>query len=201
MSSLDSSDQKQSIAPAELKTDSAKAGGPWLRYVALLTGVLAGLGGFLTVRGASMSNDAIYRNTKAVLFQAHASDTWTEYQANSIKAHVLETQLDIDNGTMAPAVRKKLEDEESKYRARQPALKQTAQADEATRDQFRDGADKVLNEKGQLDIAGVAVQLGIALASVAGLTRRKEAFVAGILAGAFGAGLTAYVLVHHFLAK
>src|SRR5438477_12047665 len=65
----------------------------WLRRVPLLTGVLAALAGFLTVRGANLSNQAIYHSNQGVLHQAQASDAWAEYQANSIKARIAETSL------------------------------------------------------------------------------------------------------------
>ncbi len=200
MSSFVSSGQKPPTNDADPKTESGKPSGPpWLRYVALLTGVLAGLGGYLTVRGASLSNDAIYRSNQAVLFQAKASDAWNEYQADSVKFRVVQTTLDA--GTLVPAAKDKLEAAAQEFRDRQPVKKQAAQAFETKRDDWLSGAEKLINEKSNLDFAGVAVQLGIALASVAGLTRRKEAFVAGIVAGAVGAGITAYVLLHHFLAK
>jgi len=60
MSPLESSEQKPSVGSSDATPGTAKPSGPpWLRYVALLTGVLAGLGGYLTVRGASLTNDAI----------------------------------------------------------------------------------------------------------------------------------------------
>jgi hypothetical protein len=200
MSLSENAEQKLAIGAAELKPPTATPSGPpWLKYVALLTGVLAGLGGYLTVRGASLSNDAIYRSNQAVLFQAKASDAWNEYQADSIKSRVVQTQLDA--GTFVPAAKGKLEAAVKDFRDRQPAKKQEAQGFEATRDDWLAGARHLLNEKSNLDFAGVAVQLGIALASVAGLTRRKEAFTGGLLAGAVGIGITVYVLVHHYLAK
>jgi hypothetical protein len=208
MSPSESSEPKTPISNADARNDSAKPAGPstgseqgppWLRYVALLTGVLAGLGGFLTVRSASLTNDAIYRSNQAVLFQARASDAWNEYQADSIKFRMVQTTLDA--GTFVPEAKDKLETQAKEFRDRQPAKKQEAMGHEATRDDWLTGAKKLLNEKSSLDFAGVAVQLGIALASVAGLTRRKEAFVGGILCGAVGAGITAYVMVHHYLVK
>jgi hypothetical protein len=200
MSLTEGSGQKPSINCADPKTEIAKpVGPPWLRYVPLLTGVLAGLGGYLTVRGASLTNDAIYRSNQAVLYQAKASDAWNEYQADSLKAHMAQTQLDA--GVFVPAAKGSLENTVKKYKGLQPPIMDEAHGHEAKRDDFLDHAGKLLNEKSYLDFAGVAVQLGIALASVAGLTRRKEAFAGGIVCGAAGAGITAYVLIHHFLAK
>lgn len=186
---------------------AAKAGGgrkgdegpEWLRYVAMMTGILAGLAGFLTVRGANLSNEAIYHSNQAVLHQAEASDKWTEYQANSIKAHLAETQLSA--GIYKPGADALLQADAKKSRDRQPDLKNDAQKFEADRNAELVLAARLRGEKSHLDYAGMAVQLGIALASVAALTRRFAAFVVGTLAGLAGAAITAAVMVQHYLVK
>ena len=61
--------------------------------VAVLTGVLAALTGFLTVRMTTLTNQAIYESGQAILSQTEASDAWSEYQAESIKAHIVEMQI------------------------------------------------------------------------------------------------------------
>src|SRR5580704_15857895 len=66
---------------------------PWLKQVAMLTGVLAALAGILTVRATGLTNDAIYESNQAILAQTQASDAWAEYQAESIKARIIETQM------------------------------------------------------------------------------------------------------------
>ncbi len=76
------------------KPKVAEAEAPWIKHVALLTGVLAAVAGFLlTVRMTILTNDAIYLSNQAILAQTEASDAWAEYQADSIKARIVETQL------------------------------------------------------------------------------------------------------------
>ena len=138
MSPSESSEQKPPVGDAAPKGQSTQpAAPPWLRYVALLTGILAGLGGYLTVRSASLTNDAIYRSNQAVLFQAKASDAWNEYQADSIKFRVVQTTLDA--GTFVPAAKDKLEAQAKDFRDRQPVKKQEALAHEATREDWLAG--------------------------------------------------------------
>ena len=172
---------------------------PWVKYVAMLTGVLAAVAGFLTVRSANLSNEAIYQSNQAVLSQSQASDKWAEYQANSVKARVVETQLTALAAGAPPAARDALTAESKELRDRQPPLKTDALALEAKREAQLAGGQKRLAEKDLLGYAGIAVQLGIALASVAAMTRRKEAFLVGILVGAAGGGITALALVRHHL--
>ena len=176
---------------------AAPDGPKWLKYVALMTGVLASLAGFLTVKGANFSAEAIYQSNQAVLHQAKASDKWTEYQASSIKAHLAATQLDA--GNFAPGKDERLQADKKEFRDRQPAQKAQAEELEAARDAALALATRLRLEKSHLDYAGMAVQMGIALASVAALTRRREAFFVGALAGLAGAAITVFVLLQHYL--
>lgn len=165
----------------------------WMRYVPLLTGLLAAVAGFLAVRGANLANDAIYRSNQGVLFQAQASDTWAEYQADSVKARVVETAL--LGGVADPGARDQLTAQGKDLRARQPALRTQAMDLERRRDAQLASGDARLAEKDILAYASVAVQLGIGLASVAALARRREAFLAGGVVGAAGVAIAAYTLL------
>jgi hypothetical protein len=163
----------------------------------MLTGVLAALAGFLTVRGANLSNQAIYHSNQGVLHQARASDAWAEYQANSIKARIVETTL----LTAADAGAKDALGAQAKeLRERQPTIRATAEDQERQRDAELAGGQRRLAEKDLLDYAGMIAQMGIALASVAALTRRRPAFAVGVVCGALGVGITAYaIVVNHFV--
>ncbi|HSV14927.1 MAG TPA: DUF4337 family protein [Tepidisphaeraceae bacterium] len=187
-------------APASsLPSDHAdlSAGRGWLKRVPLLTGVLAALAGFLTVRGANLSNQAIYHSNQGVLHQARASDAWAEYQANSIKARIVETTLLTAIDT---ASKDALNTQAKELRVRQPTIRATAEDQEQQRDAELTGGQRRLAEKDLLDYAGMAAQLGIALASVAALTRRRDAFAVGVVCGALGVAITAYaIVVNHFV--
>ena len=106
-------------------------GPPWLKYVAMMTGALAALAGYLTVRGTYLANDAISHTTQAVLCQAQASDAWAEYQAQSIKARIIETSLATATD---PAAKARLSDEDKKFRESQPIAQKDANDMESKRD-------------------------------------------------------------------
>jgi hypothetical protein len=181
-------------APTAIKAAAADPTAPtWLKRVPLLTGILAALAGFLTVRQANLSNEAIYHSNQGVLNQAKASDAWAEYQAQSIKAHTIETALTV--GVTDPAAKAQLQAERDDLRKSQPALKETAEQMEKARDAELIGGQKRLDQKDLLNYAGMAIQLGIALASVAALTRRRPAFTVALGIGAIGAAITAYAVL------
>jgi hypothetical protein len=169
---------------------------PWLRQVAMVTGVLAALGAFLTVRSTTLSNDAIYRSTRATLLQAQASDAWAEFQADSIKANIAQTQLNVlANGQPG---RDLLQDEIKDFRSRQPAKQTDAQNLQNERDVQLAHGQQLLGEKDIIGYAGMAGQFAIALASVAALTRRRPAFYAAAFFGMVAFGVTGYAMVMHY---
>ena len=169
-----------------------------MKRVPMITGVLAGLAGFLTVRSANMSNQANYNSTQAVLHQAQASDHWAEYQADSLKKHLDLTVAKITNDSAAKAV---LEAESKSFSERQPEIKEEAINQEKLRDQELDHGFQKLEAKGLLDYSGMAAQLGIALASVAALTRKKLAYDIGLFAGVLAFLITGLAIAYPYLIR
>lgn len=195
------------LAESIVKQDTQKAPAPskvedernaWVNHVAVLTGVLAALAGFLTVRTTTFTNNAIYESNQAVLSQTEASDAWAEYQADSIKARMVELQL-LPSSTLSRADKSKLSNDDKELRDRQPKLKQEALVKLEQRKAHLDKSMKFLGEKDLLGYAGMAAQLGIALASIAALTRKLVVFHAGIVVGVVSIFLTAYTLISSYL--
>jgi len=170
----------------------------WMKRVPMITGVLAGLAGFLTVRSANMANQANYNSTQAVLHQAQSSDAWNEYEADSLKRHIDENSLRI--GIADPAVKQSVEAEISDLKTRQDLKKPEAEFEAKLRDQEVENSEHKLLVKNFLDYAGVAAQLGIALASIAALTRKQIAYHFGLAAGAIAIAVTGYALVWPYVA-
>lgn len=189
---LDNISGSQSSAPATASEspDSPK----WVSHVAMLTGALAALAGFLTVRSTVLTNQAIYESNQAILSQTQSSDGWAEYQADSIKAHMAEVQL-IASPALDSDHKKQLEAISVDMRTREPKIKQQAMDKATERDNHLGKAKQQLQQKDILGYAGMATQLGIALASVAALIRRRIIFNAGITAGAVSVILTAYAFI------
>ncbi len=189
-------DSASNATPAK-EDDEAKPASGWLKRVPLLTGVLAAVAGFLAVRSTNLANDAIYRSNQAVLFQAKASDAWAEFQALSIKARIVQSAAMINPSAAATQP----DDEVGDWLNRKPILKANAQKLEADRDEQLKSGTKQLRERDLLGYAGVGIQLGIALASVAAITRRRVAFDIAVIVGTLGVVLTGYAMAGHYLLK
>lgn len=195
--------------PARLKAVAAKLTNadktnepapPWVAYVAMLTGILAGVAGFLTVRSTTLTNNAIYESNQAILAQAQSSDDWAEYQADSIKSRIIETQITAAGSALDPAARAALEAEDKDFRDRQPKSESAAQAKADERDAHLSHGKDYLATRDLISYANLATELGIALASVAAMVRVRRAFDGAILVGVVGVGIAAYALLRQYLA-
>jgi hypothetical protein len=145
-----------------------------------------------------LTNSAIYQSNQAILAQTESSDTWAEYQANSIKARIVETQL-IPSNRMSAKDRADLTVVDEDLRGRQPKLKETATEKAAERDNhLKEGLGR-LAEKDLLEYASLCAQLGIALASVAALVKKRGIFHVAIAVGVAGIAVTAYAFGSHYM--
>ncbi len=190
----------QFAASGDIKSAATAPDAPsWIGHVAVLTGVLAALTGFLTVRSTVLTNEAIYESNQAILSQTQASDAWSEYQANSIKAHIVEMQL-LPSNHLSAGDRENLAKMDSEIRGRQPLSKQMATGKIQEREDHLAHGLKLLQQKDMLGYASMIAQLGIALASVAAMVRKRIAFDIGIAAAVIAVGITAYVFIFGYLA-
>lgn len=164
----------------------------WVKRVAILTGLLAAISGFLAVRSTILTNDAVYASGQAILAQTQSSDNWAEYQAESVKARIVETAL-LANAANHDA----LATQAAELRRRQPPLKAAALAKAADRDRFLAHSSRILAERDWLGYANFIAQIGIALASVAALLKERRMFVAGALAGAASIIIVIYAYAMH----
>ena len=168
----------------------------WVKRVALLTGLLAAISGFVTVRSTILTNDAVYASGQAILAQTQSSDNWAEYQADSVKARIVETTLLTT--AVAGVNRDTLMKEAAELRRRQPPLRATAIAKAADRDRFLAHSAHILAERDWLGYANFIAQIAIALASVAALLKERRVFLAGAVAGLFTIIIVAFAYAIHF---
>ena len=107
---------------------------------------------------------AITASSAAVLAQDRATDAWNEYQADSLKRHLYEIAGEEGHDHKADI---------GQQRTEQDAARKTAQAAEADRD--RELAASAEHEERHHWLTGAAtlVEIGIALSTVAIITRRR----------------------------
>jgi hypothetical protein len=148
----------------------------WTRYVSLMVVVLAVATGIGSLKAGGFSS-------KAMLFQARASDEWAYYQAKSIKQRIAEMEARGATATVAAAAAEDV----ARYKNDQKVSQAKAQHLEELRDGFA--------KHGPPMGFGIALlQIAIALASVCLLTKRKALWAASGVLGAIGIAYVIYGL-------
>ena len=150
--------------------------------VAVLAVMAAAAGSLETVEGGK----AITAYSEAVLAQDRATDAWNEYQADSLKRHMYD--IAAQNGGPHTGEYQKesvLErDDQGKARA-------SADNFEKQRDQAREESSRHEERHHWLTGAATLIEIGIALSTVAIITKRQSLWLGAVGLGATGAALFA----------
>ncbi|HEV2560986.1 MAG TPA: DUF4337 family protein [Rhizomicrobium sp.] len=170
---------------------AAHAGDPLISKIAISVAALAVLaamaGSLETVEGGRALNST----SEAVLAQDRATDAWDEFQADSLKKHLYGIAADT-GGPNAERYRKVAKE----YTDTQVKIKKDAAADEKDRDRLL--AESAVHEERHHWLTGSATlfEIGIAMSTVAIITRRHWLWFAATGFGALGLILlgTAYLV-------
>ena len=148
--------------------------------VAILAVMAATAGSLETVEGGR----AITQSSEAVLAQDKATDAWNEYQADSLKRHMLEIAVD----EKAPSA-EKFRDDANDQRKNQAKAREHAL--EAQEDRDRRLRESAMHEERHHWLTGAAtlIEIGIALSTVAIITSRRAFWYSAMLLGTVGATL------------
>ncbi|WP_242097202.1 DUF4337 family protein [Sphingomonas sp. CROZ-RG-20F-R02-07] len=152
---------------------------PMAQRIALFSAVLATLGAVVSFLGGHTQNEALYYKNEAVLLKARASDDWAYYQAEDIKAHLVEATTrsgptDADRADIA------------RYRTRAQDLRRDAERLDVQSEEANAESVHALAPHTKLAMAMTAIQVAIALASIAALTHRSWLLWGGVAFAAIG---------------
>jgi hypothetical protein len=96
--------------------------------IALFTAVLATLAAVTSFLGGHTQNEALLHKNEAVLIKAQASDAWGYYQAEDLKRHLAEMEVDLDPARPDSKRVAEHRADVARYRARGAGLQAKAQA-------------------------------------------------------------------------
>ena len=167
----------------QLSEERAAKGEAFDQRIALFTAVLATLAAVTSFLGGHTQNEALLHKNEAVLIKAQASDAWGYYQAEDLKRHIAEMEVDLAPPGVDAARMATQRADIARYKARGAALKREATALDARSAAADLDSDKALRPHTKLALAVTAIQVAIALASITALTgRRWLLWVAGAAA-------------------
>lgn len=161
--------------------------------LAVITAILATLGAFFSyMGGATQANAGLYKNNAAIT-KTEAANRWNYYQAKSSRQNLSEVALDLASDEQQKA---KYRDKIARYESEKAQIKTEAEKLEAQSTEWDRKSDEQLHLHHRWAQATTTLQVGIALAAIALLTRRRWMEYATLGAGVLGLGLGIAAWLH-----
>ena len=155
---------------------------PFISLVSVTIAVLAVITAITGSVEVTESNGAVVSSSRAVLAQDQATDSWNAYQAASIKKHL----YDLAAGAQ-PARGPDLRKQSGKYLADQDRYQTQAKAAEEKRTAALEESEGHEHRHHRLTLAATLLQIGIAISTVAIITRRRPFWLGALGLGGLGA--------------
>ena len=169
---------------------AAHAHDPFVSRVSVTIAVLAVVTAMVGSLEITESGGAITSASRAVLAQDQATDSWGAYQAASLKKHMYDLA-----GEASPATAALHAGDSAKYAADQKGYMVEARRGEEARERALAASEAHEARHHRLTLAATLLQIGIAISTVAIITRRRPfwwgAMVLGLLGSA--AAVSAFV--------
>lgn len=143
----------------------------WTLGVALSTALFAALAAIASLIAGGQANEAMAA-------QIRSSDRWNEYQAKSIKSHLLDDKIEVLAALAHPESAKDKADQ-AKYRAEKGELQELAERMEKE-------SEGHLASHETMATAVTMFQVAIAMGAIAVLTRMRMFWLISLTLGAFG---------------
>lgn len=160
--------------------------------LAVITAVLATVGAlFSYMGGATQASASLYKNDAAIK-KTEASNQWNYYQAKSSKQNLSELALEL-----APPPKKEFyESEIKRYKGEKGDIKKDAEKLEAEAKAWDEKSDQEMHQHHRWAQATTALQVSIALAAIALLTRKEWLKKAMYAVGAVGVVIGGAAVMH-----
>jgi hypothetical protein len=160
--------------------------------IAMFTAIIATVGAiFGYMGGATQANAVLYKNDAAIK-KTEASNQWNYYQAKSSKQNLMELAVEL-----APATKKDYyEGQIKRYKTEKADIKLNAEKLEAQATQFDEMSEGELHQHHRWAQATTVLQVAIALAAIALLTRKVWVEYAMFGTGALGIAIGILAALH-----
>jgi len=171
---------------AEHAEHAAHEHDPFISRVSITIAILAVLAAAVGSLETIEEGGAITASSEAVLSQDKATDVWAEYQSDSLKKHIYGIAAD-GGGPNAARYRSTAKEQTGK----QAEVKKQAQEDEAERDRLLATSRRHEHRHHGLTAAATLLEIGIAICTVAIITRRRAFWLGSLALGLGGLALFA----------
>jgi hypothetical protein len=169
---------------------AAHGNDPLLTYVSITIAVLAVLSAVVGSLETVASGQALSQKNEAVLAQARASDSWAFYQAKSLKKHLYGIAAD-GGGPKADKYRKTA----GENAADEERIQGEAKTFEKQRDERLKLSETAEDRHHRLTVAATLLHMGIAIATIAIIARRKWPWLASLILAAAGSAVAVWAYI------
>jgi hypothetical protein len=169
---------------AERAEHAAHAKDPYITQVSITIAILAVLAAIVGSLETVESSTAITASSRSVLYQDQATDTWNEFQADSLKKHLYGVAAD-QGGPHADRYKKAAADAS----ARQAEVQVKAKALEDKRERLTDLSEAAEKRHHWLTAASALLEIGIGISSVSIITRQRLLWYGALILGTAGLAL------------
>lgn len=160
--------------------------------IAVTTAVLSTLGALFGYESGHTQNAALLYKNEAAIQKTAASNQWNYYQAKSNKQNLAELALALTKGEPREKYRHDIE----RYKKEKEEIKAAAEKLEALAKDADRESEGEMQVHGRWAMASTLLQIAIALAAIALLTRRKWLLFGVYGAAALGCLLAAVGALH-----
>jgi hypothetical protein len=166
--------------------------GGMINQIALFTAIIATVGAiFGYMGGATQANAGLYKNNAAIK-KTEASNQWNFFQAKSTKQSLAELARDLAPEDKKASYQAKVD----RYEKEKGEIKLAADKMEAEATQWDQQSDAQMHQHHRWAQATTVLQVAIALAAIALLTKKKWLEYAMFVAGGAGVLVGALALMH-----
>jgi len=149
---------------------AAHSDGGMINQIAMFTAVIATVGAiFAYMGGATQANAGLYKNNAAIK-KTEASNQWNYFQAKSTKQSLAEVSRDL---APSPADKDKYQAKIDRYEKEKKEIQAKAESVENEAKDWDRKSDEQMHQHHRWAQATTALQVSIALAAIALLTRKK----------------------------
>ena len=180
--------------PHDLEIEHATQGhgGEHTNSIAMFTAIIATVGAlFGYMGGATQANAGLYKNNAAIK-KTEASNQWNYYQAKSSKQNLSELALEL----APPAKKEFYQDEVKRYKSEKAEIKVAAEKLEAEAKAWDQQSEEQMHQHHRWAQATTVLQISIALAAIALLSKKRWTEWAMYGAGAIGVSVGVLAFLH-----
>jgi len=166
--------------------------GGMINQIAVFTAIIATVGAiFSYMGGATQANAGLYKNNAAIK-KTEASNQWNYFQSKSTKQSLAEVSRDLSPAGKQPAYQAKVD----RYEKEKKEIEIEARKLEAQATEWDSKSDEQMHQHHRWAQATTALQVSIALAAIALLTRKKWLEWGMFGVAAIGAGIGVLAILH-----